>query len=49
MGGRRCENMIWGRRESWVLWRGSLDHIEKREREREIKQHTGDCTRKTLA
>ena len=50
MEGRRCGDVIWGRKGSWVLWRGgSPSHGERQEREkREREEYIRDTTRKTL-
>ena len=53
MESRSCRELIWRRKELWVLQRGgNPDHRERRQKEREKerkwKQHTGDCTRETF-
>lgn len=47
MEGRSCSEMNWRRKELWVLQRGRKPD-DRGERDREIKQHTEYCTRKTL-
>ena len=42
--GRRYRDIIWGRKESQVLWRGGILVME-----RGREQGTGHCIRKTLS
>ena len=60
MEGKKCSDMIWGKKESWdyrgkgVLilgWEGGgrgRGREREKERDKAAQQHAGHCTRKTL-